>query len=82
VTVWVLERCYDYEGCDILGVYATMGAAKAAAEEHYRPWEGAITWEPRTRGASGTSDMSGRYEVTEMQVEGKPDQPAKDGTDG
>ena len=28
--VWILERCYDYEGCTLVGVFSTQ----AKAEEH------------------------------------------------
>jgi len=28
--VWILERCLDYEGCYVVGVFATEEAAKKA----------------------------------------------------
>ena len=31
--VWIVERCYDYEGCSIEGVFSTEAAANAYAEK-------------------------------------------------
>ena len=31
--VYVLEKCYDYEGCSVISIHATNESAKAAAQK-------------------------------------------------
>lgn len=41
MTVFIVERCYAYEGCTVLGVFATVEAAKGfceAREERALGW--------------------------------------------
>lgn len=37
--VYTVERCFDYEGCTLLAVYATREMADARAKSEER-WEG------------------------------------------
>ena len=31
--VWILEKCYDYEGCEIVSVHATPEGAEVARQK-------------------------------------------------
>ena len=73
--VWVLEKGYDYEGSEVLGVYASdaLEKGKAAAEKDaYSSLEYKVSWQERGPDAwrGRRSDGGVGYSLTRMLVEG------------
>lgn len=43
-TAWTVEKCYDYEGCDVVGVYSSKEEADAAVIEFRKEYDYADDW--------------------------------------
>lgn len=57
MTVWVLERCYDYEGCVLTGIFSTKELAEAYAAANPSSANEIGAWE--VDGMVTTSDRPG-----------------------
>lgn len=38
MTVWLVERCEPYEGCEVMGVFSTEQLARAHADAQELVW--------------------------------------------
>lgn len=68
--VFVLEECYDYEGCRVMGVYRTFEAARAdALKEDQRLGNELKGWRYISNGVWRADPDHLPYFITEWTVE-------------
>lgn len=69
MTVYVLEKGWAYEGSDVVGVFASMAAARAEAQRE--DGEAALSWDAFPWGQRASS-VSGSCAWTVQPYEVKP----------